>query len=194
MQTLLDIIELQARAQHMERGYPLRKIDVYVPKDGGFPVLATHWGRNAIYEALPAWATLEEAETEVLDTCWELGAWDVERWEIGPSAAADDPQGTESMVRVAIGGGPYSVGAGSKAEVKLDSDEVIVQLAGLAFEHGLVRWDALPNAYNPERRSANADSTLLDDGTRMPRGREGRHNLQPWGLVNHVTVYQLGEE
>ena len=193
MRTVLDAIEEQAATLYAAESRVLSRASVCVPMEGGFPVLLADWkGESRVYEALPARASLEDLEDEVLRAAWELGAWDVARDELGPPAAMDQPRAAEESIRVVVGDGPYLVRGGSSGASELDAEGVVIQLVGLATEHGAVCWSWLPNAFNSGRRRANGDRTLSPDGTRPPwEGTLYRPPITPRAERSHTTILDL---
>ena len=200
MRSILELIEDQLVANRL----PLAGVTLAaLPFPNTPAVLSLHWhafveiaatpqGESTLYQSVPSsalqltlrWDEFEDLETDVLETSWELGAWDLRR--IGAVPCGASPQRyAECLTSFGVSGR------------EINGDQVFVadvpdgaELVDAAARAGYVRWQFRPTWCGLWKDLAD-DLTLEAGGYRNPRCPVGARPLESGGAG--TVVFQLGK-
>ncbi len=181
MRTLLDVIEDQLVANRL----PVTGVTLAATPFPNTPaVLSLHWhafvetplapdaGKSA-YQFVPSsalqvnprWDRFEDIEEEILETAWELGAWELRRIEARACARAGAAAREMADCETSFGVSPQTI----------DGEPVFVSevpdagdLVEAASNCGYVRWQFRPIWCGVWKDLAR-DLTLTNEGYRNPR-------------------------
>jgi hypothetical protein len=203
MRSLLEVIEDQLVANRL----PLAGVTLAALPFPNTPAVVTlHWhafveisaspqGEPLRYQSVPSsalqvnirWDAFEELENNVLETSWELGAWDLRR--IGAPACgapASSPQRhAECLTSFGVSGQEINGDQVFVADVPDGAD-----LVDAAARAGYVRWQFRPMWCGLWKDLA-ADVTLEAGGYRNPRCPLAARSYEPG--TTGTMVFQLGQ-
>ncbi|MFA5912023.1 MAG: hypothetical protein WC830_00550 [Burkholderiales bacterium] len=177
----LDAIESQMVSNRL----PLAGISIAALPCADTPmVMSLHWhgfieheteaelGRQFSYEAVPTsclqvnrrWRDLREVENAVMDVAWELGSWDLTRFEMRPCMRPAAPTQEAIECHMAFGQPHPFVDAKLAPVTEVDDAEDLLDTAG---RHGYLLW-----RFRPVRggmwEEVSEDASLQPGGYRNP--------------------------
>lgn len=134
------------------------------------------------------WPNGAEAEQEVLDAAWRLGAWSVERLERRACNFAGAPASEAYDCRVAFGDNA----ADFPDELVIGADRPFAELMSQAAQKGYSRW-----LFQPVKSSIWSDVGPGDDTLDTDGGRHSDCPIRPAPATGNTarqkrTLYQLG--
>jgi len=201
MRSILEVIEDQLVANRL----PLAGVTLAaLPFPNTPAVVSLHWHAfvevpptperdTPLYQSVPSsalqlnirWDAFEDLETDVLETSWELGAWDLRR--IG-SAACEGPDAQRHSERLAsFGVSPTEINGDRLFLADVPDAEELLEAAARV---GYVRWQFRPTWCGLWKEFA-ADVTLEAGGYRNPRCPLGARRYEPGSAT--TLVFQLGK-
>lgn len=198
MRSILDVIEDQLVANRL----PLAGVTIAaLPFPNTPAVLSLHWHgfveitstieRAApVYQSVPSsalqinirWDQFADLETDVLETSWELGAWDLRRFE----APAYVQLQRYAECQTSFGVSPQAIDGEPVFVAEVPDSQELVEAAACA---GYVRWQFRPTWCGLWKDLA-VDVTLEAGGYRNPHCPLTARAYEPGG--GRTIVFQLG--
>ena len=153
-------------------------------------VMSTPADSTILIEHYDGYKNLED---QLMQSAWELGAWDISRLEKAPLPDAAEILSPSYGIAQSFGINPYTID-GSPMQLGENTDLETIENAA---NHGYITWRFVPMATaKPERIriALTKDKTIKTNGTRD--GLVGTARAKFWHPKNvgtgHEHIYQLG--
>jgi len=202
MRSILELIEDQLVANRL----PLTGVTIAaLPFPNTPAVVSLHWhafveitgateGAPPVFQSVPSsalqinihWGQFADLETDVLETSWELGAWDLRRIEAPGCGKSRSPGRAYTEMQTSFGVSPQVIDGERVFVADVPDADELVEAAARA---GYVHWEFRPT-WSGLWKDLAVDLTLEEGGYRNPRCPLAARAYEPGDA--RTIVFQLG--